>query len=106
MFSQRLKELRKINGYSQLDMAEKLSISAAAYGYYEQGKNNPSVSTLNELADIFNVSTDYLIGRTIFPYDNITESDKVKILAREADGLSDEEIDIIRSVVKKFKENK
>ena len=60
----RLRQLRQLNGFLQKDIADKLNITASAYGFYEQGKRTPDSNTLNKLAEIFNISTDYLLGRT------------------------------------------
>src|SRR5690625_832680 len=57
-----LKELRDEFNFDQKDMAEKLNLSPSAYGYYEQGRNEPSLETLVKIAKIFDVSTDYLLG--------------------------------------------
>ncbi|KMT22974.1 helix-turn-helix domain-containing protein [Clostridium cylindrosporum] len=64
MLSSRLKELRREKDILQKDVAEKLNISTSAYGFYEQGKRTPDLTTLELLADFFNVSVDYLLGRT------------------------------------------
>ncbi len=64
MLSDRLKELRKESNYTQEDMAKKIGITKSAYGYYEQEKTIPDAFTLEKLADIFNVSTDYLLSKT------------------------------------------
>lgn len=64
MLSKRLKELRLEKDILQKDVAKKLNISTSAYGFYEQGKRTPDLTTLELLADYFNVSIDYLLGRT------------------------------------------
>ena len=69
---QNLIEERKTKGYTQLDMAEKLSIPANTYGNWERGHSEPSTEMLIKLANIFEVSTDYLLGRA-------TEVDTVNI---------------------------
>lgn len=61
-FSERLTDVRVENGFGQKDIAEKLNITTSAYGYYEQGKNEPSIETIRTLAKLFDVSTDYLLG--------------------------------------------
>ena len=63
MISTRLRELRKERGLTQQQVANILSISARGYTYYELGKNEPSISTLNKLCDLFECSLDYLVGR-------------------------------------------
>jgi len=60
----RLKELRKKNNLTQSNVAAFLGISEAAYGYYEQGRNEPSLSNLKKLADKYKVSISYLIGES------------------------------------------
>ncbi|CAK7062278.1 helix-turn-helix transcriptional regulator [Tissierella sp.] len=64
MIGKRLKELRYEKNLLQKDVANYLNISTSAYGYYEQGKRNPDTETIKNLANFFNVSTDYLLGRT------------------------------------------
>ncbi|BAK27040.1 helix-turn-helix domain-containing protein [Streptococcus gallolyticus] len=65
MFPERLKALRKEAGYpNQTSIAKELHISQQTYSQWESGKRNPSKSTLETLADFFNVSTDYLLGKT------------------------------------------
>lgn len=59
-----LKQLRNEKGLSQQSLAEMLELSTSAYGFYEQGKNVPPIDVMNKLADIYNVSVDYIIGRT------------------------------------------
>lgn len=64
MFGNRLKALRKSLNYTQKELGEKLNISARVVGYYEANERFPDKYTLNRIADLFNVSTDYLLGRT------------------------------------------
>ena len=80
----RLKELRKENGYTQEDIAKKLGLTKSAYGYYEQAKTVPDAHTLSKLANIFNVSVDYLLGRTD-ERNNNSKSNKIDINKNEKD---------------------
>ncbi|MFD2131659.1 helix-turn-helix domain-containing protein [Pseudogracilibacillus auburnensis] len=64
LFRERLKDLRDELNLDQKEMGEKLNLSASAYGYYEQGRNEPSLQTLIKIAQTFNVTTDYLLGLT------------------------------------------
>ncbi|WP_338843613.1 XRE family transcriptional regulator [Clostridium perfringens] len=64
MLNNRLKSLRNEKGVLQKDVAEYLKISTSAYGFYEQGKRIPDVETLNKLSDYYNVSIDYLLGKS------------------------------------------
>lgn len=62
LLGERLKDLRDEFGYDQKEMGKKLNITTSAYGYYEQGRNEPPLETLIKIAGIFKVSTDYLLG--------------------------------------------
>lgn len=63
-FHDRLKELRKEKDLYQKELADKLNIGRTTIANYEQGKRFPDKDTLNKIADYFNVSVDYLLGRT------------------------------------------
>lgn len=59
----RLKELRKENKKTQLELAKKLNIAESTYCCYEKGINEPNLENLIKLADYYSVSLDYLVGR-------------------------------------------
>lgn len=63
-FSTRLKELRKEKHLKQVEMAEILECTETHYQQIEYGHVNIPSLTLEALADFFNVSTDYLLGRS------------------------------------------
>ena len=62
--SVRLKELRNEKKLYQIDIARFLDIDRTTYTKYETGENKPDIQTVCKLADYFNVSTDYLLGRS------------------------------------------
>lgn len=64
MFGKRLAELRNRHHLTQYDLAERLKLSRAQIGNYEQGTREPDFQTLITFADFFDVSLDYLLGRT------------------------------------------
>ncbi len=59
----RLKELRQKQGISQKDFAALIGIPANTYNQWENGKRQPDNETMLKLAEYFNVSVDYLLGR-------------------------------------------
>lgn len=63
-FSTRLRELRNENGFTQQDIADKVPCSRQFILGLEVGTKRATADTLSRLADIFGVSTDYLLGRT------------------------------------------
>lgn len=62
--NERLKQIRIEKGLTIKAVAEMLGITFSAYAHYEQGIREPSISVLKKICDIFDVSADYLIGRT------------------------------------------
>lgn len=63
-FSKRIKTLRKEKGKTQKEVAEGARILPATYSRYEVGERLPTVDILNNIADYYGVTTDYLLGRT------------------------------------------
>ena len=64
MFPKILKKLRLENDLTQKELAKKLNMQNTAISKYELGERESDITTLDELAKFFNVSTDYLLGRT------------------------------------------
>jgi len=67
IFSDRLKYERNAKGLSQQDLADILNISRKAYSHYEclgtKNGRQPSFETICKIADFFDVTVDYLLGR-------------------------------------------
>lgn len=63
-FSERVRELRQEAGMKQREMADVLGIKLRSYQNYEGGERRPDYEGLVALADYFDVTTDYLLGRT------------------------------------------
>ena len=60
----RLKEIRKASGETQAAIAEVIGVTRAAYANIENGKREPDFKALLKLADYFDVTLDYLFGRS------------------------------------------
>lgn len=67
MYFQRLKDLREDKDMKQIQIAELLGIQQTVYSRYERGAQNIPLEHLLFLADYYNVSTDYILGRTDNP---------------------------------------
>ncbi|MBQ8540465.1 MAG: helix-turn-helix domain-containing protein [Clostridia bacterium] len=63
MLAERLKTLRKENGMSQQRLADLLGLGQSTVAMWEKGKNSPEYESLINIANIFNVSIDYLAGQ-------------------------------------------
>lgn len=66
-FNQRLVELRQSRGLTQRQVYEAVKMSPIGYQRYEYGEREPVLAKLIALADYFDVSIDYLVGRTDNP---------------------------------------
>jgi len=66
-FSERLKELRKTKNITQKQLAESIGASERGIQNYEIKTRKPTFDIIISLADYFNVSIDYLVGRTDNP---------------------------------------
>lgn len=95
-----LKKLRKNKKITQTEIANFLNISYQAYAHYETGRRNPDPNTLQKLADFFDVSVDFLLGR-----DEKKSSYFENTLSKNNTSLTDEEKKLI-DYYRQLNENK
>ncbi len=88
-----IKQLRKSKGLSQARLGEKINVSKTAVSKYESNTQSPTLETFIKLAQVFNVSLDYLAG--------IEVNSSVPL-----DGLSKEQAEILLSLSEAFKTGK
>lgn len=81
-----LKELRKEKGLNQIQLAKFIGVSVQAYQKYEYGTAEPTFDSVCKLADFYNVTADYLLGREPAPNPfsdlNLSEEDEAKVVAK------------------------
>ncbi len=63
----KITELRKQKGWSQSELAKQIDASREAIGKYERNEAVPSVETAKNIADVFDVTLDYLVGDVLRP---------------------------------------
>ena len=63
--TRRFKEARLLKGYKLIDCAEKLGVGQPTLSAWERGTKNPTLENLEAMADMYNVSVDYLLGRIV-----------------------------------------
>lgn len=128
-FSQRLKELRKEKGLTQQGLADKLNKSKSTISSYESNRRTPDINVVRDIAEFFNVSADYLIGKSEIRnsndkikqalednpelsdfWDQVSNRESMKVLFKQTRNMSDEAIeDVVRfmkSVEKEIEENR
>jgi len=92
-FNERLKSLREERSLTQGEFAAHFNMSPSAIGMYERGQRKPDLELLQEFADYFGVTTDYLLGRSANPSPKgrtLQVSDDFVLLARKTGDLSEE----------------
>lgn len=66
-YGDRIALLREKRGLTQEELSNKIGISRAALSHYETNRREPDYETINKIANFFNVTIDYLLGRTDQP---------------------------------------
>lgn len=90
MLNTQIKQLRISRGLNQVELAKRLSVTKQTVSNWENDNIQPSIDMLERLADFFNVSTDYLLGRT-----NVTQL--------STEGLTMDEISHINFLIEDLK---
>ncbi|MBQ9934659.1 MAG: helix-turn-helix transcriptional regulator [Lachnospiraceae bacterium] len=92
-FGNTLKLLRTRNEYTQAQLSKKLGLTKSVVSAYENGIRLPSYEVLIEIANIFNVTTDYLLG--------VNRKNDIDL-----SGLSDEEIVALKQLIAAMKKKR
>lgn len=92
MIGERIRALREQAGFSQAELARRLSVTRSSVNAWESGLSAPTAASLVDLARLFRVSTDYLLG---------LENDRRLDLS----GLTEEQVSILCGLVQYFEKN-
>lgn len=92
MIADRIKNLREQQNKTQTDLAKQLGITRSSVNAWEMGISVPSTQYIVELANIFHVSTDYLLG--------VNNTATVDVA-----GLSDKDIELLHTIIQHLKNN-
>jgi len=98
---QRLRFARGRKGWSQNLVCQKLGISNSGLSGYERDYREPDAETLKKLADIYEVSVDYLLGRTDNP-NHIAENSNLYYF--DKGGLTEEDLEYLEQSIEIMKE--
>ncbi|WP_196593350.1 helix-turn-helix domain-containing protein [Pectinatus sottacetonis] len=88
MISKRIKELRTEKNLTQKELANLLSLTPKMISFYELGQRTPPSDIILKLAEIFNVSTDYLLGRESDEYDKLSNENLPKLNKKDKKDIS------------------
>ncbi|EKS9965061.1 helix-turn-helix transcriptional regulator [Enterococcus faecalis] len=100
---ERISYLAKKQGLSVFDLAEKLNLSRNSI--YSWKKSSPKAETLEKVAEYFDVTTDYLLGRTDNPNSDNLEEDEITTFFRvNTEDLTESEKDQLREELKEYLE--
>ena len=92
-FSEKIKNLREKNGFTQAALAGKIGLTRSAVNAWEMGNATPSTEIIIKLARLFGTSTDYLLG--------VDDEEKISVK-----GLTPKEVDSVQNVVDCFRDRK
>lgn len=93
-FGERLKKLRTSKRLTQEELGKIVHVSKVSISGYERGERSPDRETLTDLADYFEVSTDYLLGRT-----DDKEKAPTLVAAHLDDDLTEEQLDEVKNFI-------
>ncbi|MCI8411205.1 MAG: helix-turn-helix transcriptional regulator [Clostridia bacterium] len=98
---ERIKYLREKNGFTQKDIATRLGVEPAAISKYELDMREPNIEAIKKLATIFNISIDYLLGRTPDVFVDETDRDTLDISAiKDKYNFTKKKVDKVKEVYK------
>ena len=90
LIGKRIKDMRIEKGLSQQELGDLLGVTKVSVCGYENGTRTPSLDTFNLLAEVFNTTTDYLLGREIV----VRDTDSEEYLGN----ISKDDLDIINEL--------
>ena len=105
-FAERLKILRKQVKLTQAQIAEKLNISQQAYASWERGVKRPTQDNLVKIAQVLNVTVDYLVGNSDEEIMNNKLEDIEILFRKNSEGLTDAEKTVFRQELIAFMEKR
>ena len=93
MTADRIKALRESRGWTQAELARRMNMTRNGINSWEQGLSMPSPPSLVDLARLFSVSTDYLLGVENYSAVNVT-------------GLNEEDVALLAQLAERLRENR
>lgn len=76
IYAQRLSEARKNKRFTQMDVSKKTGVNNKTLSHYEQGKSRPDLDILKKLCDLYEVTTDWVLGNTNNPSSELNKEQR------------------------------
>lgn len=100
-FGDRLTNLRENRGWSKTYVAKTIGLSSMqTYANYEYGRREPDFSTVNKLANLFDVSADYLLGRKKLENKTADLADKDTVFTYEGRQIPPEDLEYMKRLLR------
>lgn len=103
LFSERLTNLREANSWSKTYVAKQIGLSSMqTYANWEYGRTEPDFSNVTKLANLFGVTTDYLLGRTVPDEDRNTAdlADDDTIFTFEGKPIPEQDLEYMKRLLR------
>jgi transcriptional regulator with XRE-family HTH domain len=100
MFGTRLRSLRKKSGLTMKELGSKFNLAESTISGYENGTRKPDTDIMEKIADFFEVTVDFLLGRSEESNKNEEEDNVGRAFFGGADQYSEEELEIARAAAK------
>lgn len=94
MFAERLKQLRKEKGMTQIDLAKAIGVSNGTVAMWETGRRKPSFELLDKLSEVFDRRLDYILGASDGPSTPVLTDGDINVLGNWT--IQEEYEDVIR----------
>ena len=98
-FGDRLKELRKSKKLTQVQVSEMIDVQQGTYSRWENGTLEPSLEAVVKLAKLFDTTTDYLLGKTIYSTLDVVPHPITRIDLKKQKGFNKIELDDLKFAI-------
>lgn len=102
--STRLTYLRERQGWTKTRVAQALGMSLQKYANYEYGSREPDLETIAKIASLYDISTDYLLGRKAPEKHEIDLAKDPEVLLYNGHKVSPEDMDIIKAILERHED--
>ena len=104
VLSERLVSLREQKGWTKTRVANAIKTPVSTYANYEYGRREPDIETIKQLANLYNVSADYLLGRKEPEKHEIDLAKDPEVLLYNGRKVSAEDMEVIKAILERHED--